>query len=173
MIRPSLQSAPEPPALDPPFKVNITPDCCGGFTVFDVRWPWSLTFQLKVGIVFSSTTIRNTVRVRPFYSDKALSLVTEHFVLGPRWHRGYTHSLKNFSPDFGHFKNRLFVSGWRGRVPQSPVAMPLNTACHKLVIWKMMMCKCGVEQQAICVQCRHGCRSIATTAIQRLQLISI
>jgi len=44
MVRPSLQWAPEPPALDlpPVYKVNVTPDCCGGFWR---PWPWPLTFS--------------------------------------------------------------------------------------------------------------------------------
>ena len=65
---------------------------------------------------------RNTVRVRPFLSR--LGSVTGNYTLCT-WYfgiwggEGYTNSLKNFSPDLGHFKDR-FLKTSGGRVPPSP-----------------------------------------------------
>ena len=57
MVRSSLQSAPEPPVVDPPpvGKHVCMPDMRQFLEVFGVRWPWPLTFdgwpfQLKIAL---------------------------------------------------------------------------------------------------------------------------
>ena len=49
----------------------------------------------------------------------ALSLVTEHFLLGPRWHRGVHPLFRKFLTGFRPFQKPTFVSGWGYASPQS------------------------------------------------------
>ena len=63
-------------------------------------------------------------------------MVIEHFVLGPRWHRGLHPLFKKFLTGFRPFQKPTFVSGWGTRLPSPPppVATPLVLGDVSLII---------------------------------------